>query len=267
MRDGPVVREKLRSRSVCPAGWWPDAVLLVALLALTVALANGHLFGWDRAVADWADTHRPPAAYWTARILNYLGQGTPLLLIALGLAGLVAWRTRSVRPVLPVLLTAALIYLTVAPLKILTARPAPSADVREPFLPPAQTLPLFQHDLPLSYARSYPSGHVTNTILWYGVLALLLAALLRTLGRSLPDGLVTLVRVLPPAVVFGTTTYLGWHWLTDSVAGLLLGLILDRLLHRVPWDDVPLPGRLGEWTRPALFREDRPELFGEGRTE
>lgn len=59
-----------------------------------------------------------------------------------------------------------------------------------------------------------------------------------------------MIRVVPPLVVLTTTTYLGWHWLTDSVAGLLLGLLLDRLLHRVPWDGLPLPGRLREWDRP-----------------
>ncbi|MBQ1068992.1 phosphatase PAP2 family protein, partial [Micromonospora sp. D75] len=70
-------------------------------------------------------------------------------------------------------------------------------------------------------------------------------------GRTVPPRLVTVVRVVPPAVVFCTTVYLGWHWLTDSIAGLLLGLLLDRLLRRVPWDDLPLPRRLGDWRRPV----------------
>ena len=99
-------------------------------------------------------------------------------------------------------------------------------------------------------AQSYPSGHVANAIVWYGVIALLLAPLARTFGRHLSARLVTVVRLVPPLVVLTTTTYLGWHWLTDSVAGLLLGLLLDRLLHRVPWDELPLPGRLRRWDRP-----------------
>jgi membrane-associated phospholipid phosphatase len=36
------------------------------------------------------------------------------------------------------------------------------------------------------------------------------------------------------------TTYLGFHWITDTVAGLIAGVLLYRLLRRVPWDDVPL---------------------------
>ncbi|MFR9779324.1 phosphatase PAP2 family protein [Micromonospora sp. MS34] len=250
MRDTTGVREKLRLRPVRPAGWWFDGLLLAALVALTVALAAGHLFGLDRAVADWADTHRPTAAEWAARILNLLGQGTPLTLLAAGLGVLLAVRLRSIRPVLPPVVAFVLTYLIIGPFKVWTARPAPSASVKEPFLPPDQTLPLFQHELGVRFAQSYPSGHVANAIVWYGVLALLLAPLLRTFGRTVPPRLVTVVRVVPPLVVLSTTIYLGWHWLTDSVAGLLLGLLLDRLLHRVPWDGLPLPGRLRNRDRP-----------------
>ncbi|MFE9693111.1 phosphatase PAP2 family protein [Micromonospora sp. NPDC005806] len=240
----------MRLRPVRPAGWWFDGLLLAVLVGLTVALATGHLFGLDRAVADWADAHRPTVAEWTARILNLLGQGTPLTLLAAGLGVLLAIRLRSVRPVLPPVVAFVLTYLTIGPLKVWTARPAPSASMKEPFLSPEQTLPLFQHELPVRFAQSYPSGHVANAIVWYGVLALLLAPLLRTFGRTMPPRLATMVRVLPPLIVLCTTTYLGWHWLTDSVAGLLLGLLLDRLLHRVPWDGLPLPERLRNWDRP-----------------
>ncbi|MEH0982824.1 phosphatase PAP2 family protein [Micromonospora sp. CPCC 205556] len=252
MRETTTVRRRARLRPVRPAGWWFDLLLLAALVGLTVALSADQLFGIDRAVADWADAHRPTAARWTAVILNYLGQGTPLTLIAAGLGVLLAVRLRSVRPVLPPVVAFALTYLTIGPLKVWTARPAPSASTKEPFLPPAQTLPLFQDELPVRFAQSYPSGHVANAIVWYGVIALLLAPLLRSFGRQMPRRVVAVVRVVPPAVVLCTTTYLGWHWLTDSVAGLLLGLLLDRLLHRVPWDDVPLPRRLRERDRPFI---------------
>ncbi|MEV4464157.1 phosphatase PAP2 family protein [Micromonospora echinofusca] len=252
MRETTAVRGKVQLRPVRPAGWWFDALLLAALVVMTVALANERLFGIDRAVADWSQAHRPPPAHWTAVILNYLGQGTPLTLIALGLGVLLAVRIGSVRPVLPPVLAFALTFLTIGPLKVWTARPAPSASIKEPFLPAERTLPLFQDELPLRFAQSYPSGHVANAIVWYGVIALLLAPLLRTYGRTMPPHLVAVVRVVPPLVVLCTTTYLGWHWLTDSVAGLLLGLVLDRLLHRVPWDDLPLPGALRDWNRPFI---------------
>lgn len=248
MRETTGVRDRVRLRPVRPAGWWWDVLLLAALVGLTVALARGHLLGLDRAVADWADGHRPTAARWTAMILNYLGQGTPLTLLAAGLGVLVAVRLRSVRPVLPPVAAFVLTYLTIGPLKLWTDRAAPSASVKPPYLPEADTVQLFHTDGP--YGVSYPSGHVANSIVWYGILALLLPALLGSVGRTVPGRLVTAVRVLPPLIVLSTTTYLGWHWLTDSIAGLLLGLLLDRLLRRMPWDDLPLPGRLRKWDRP-----------------
>ncbi|WBB78931.1 phosphatase PAP2 family protein [Micromonospora sp. WMMD882] len=250
MRETPTVRRKARPAPVRPAGWWWDALLLAGLVGITVALAAGHLFGLDLAVADWAADHRPTVAYRIAVVFNLLGQGTPLTLLAAGLGVALAVRLGSVRPILPPVVAFGLTTFTIGPLKVWTARPAPSASVKEPYLPVEQTLPLFSDELPLRFAQSYPSGHVANAIVWYGVLALLLAPLLRDFGRRVPPRLVTAIRVVPPVVVIFTTTYLGWHWLTDSVAGLLLGLLLDRILRRIPWDALPLPGRLRRWNRP-----------------
>ena len=98
-------------------------------------------------------------------------------------------------------------------------------------------------------SQSYPSGHLVVAIVWYGVLALLLTGLV-------PDRWRRLLRRVPPAVLFVTTVYLSFHWLTDSIAGLLLGLLLYRLLMRVPWDNLPLGRRLATagWAGPGLRR-------------
>jgi hypothetical protein len=83
---------------------------------------------------------------------------------------------------------------------------------------------------------SYPSGHVANALVWYGVIALLLGALV-----TVPPRVHLAIRLVPPVIVFCTTTYLSFHWLTDSIAGLFLGLILTRLMARVPWDGYGCP--------------------------
>jgi membrane-associated phospholipid phosphatase len=230
---------------VRPGGWWFDAVLIGGFVAVTAALASGLLLDLDLAVRDWVGGHRPPAIYWTARLLNYLGQGGWLLTpVALALAVAVGLRARSVRPLLVVGAAFALTYLTIGPLKIWADRAAPRST-----LPPEESVQIFNDLPPGEYDLSYPSGHVANAIVWYGVIALLLAAL--AAGRLAP-ALVRLVRLAPPAIVLATTTYLNFHWLTDGLAALLLGLFLDRLLARVPWDDLPLPRRLHRWSAPAL---------------
>jgi membrane-associated phospholipid phosphatase len=207
-------------------GWLPDAVLVLALAALTGAVAAGIFHGLDLATRDWVDSHRPTPAYVIARALNYLGQGTPLAILAMGLAVLLAWRVHSVRPVLPVLAAYVLLVFAVGPMKVLTDRAAPHKPEgvanREDFL---------------SGGMSYPSGHTANTVVWYGVLVLLLTALAPAAMRPAAR---LAVRLGPPVVVAVVTTYLGFHWLTDTVAGLIAGVVLDRLLRRVDWDAVPL---------------------------
>ncbi len=231
---------------VRPRGWWFDAALVAGFVALTVALAQGHLLTLDERVATWAGDHRPTPLYWLLRVLNYLGQGGQVLMpIAILLAALVAWRRRSIRPFLVFAAAFVLTYVTIGPLKIWLDRAAPAFDGPD-------RLVLFNAHASGVKAMSYPSGHVANALVWYGVIAILLTALLRSLDRpALSPRAYAALRVLPPVIVFGTTTWLAYHWITDSVAGLLLGLILTRLLARVPWDEIPLPALPRGLDRPA----------------
>ncbi|RKR88885.1 PAP2 superfamily protein [Micromonospora pisi] len=248
---GTVRRSGLRLRPVYPGGWWLDLLLLAGLAGLTLALANGHLYGIDQAVREWSDNNRPDFAYWIARVFNFLGQGGWLLTPVAAILGiLTALRSRSIRPLLVVAAAYAATYLTIGPLKIWTDRAAPTSK-----LPPEESVKIFNSQLPAGeYSMSYPSGHVANAIIWYGAIALLLVAFLRTLGRPHPPAaLARVIRIAPPLIVFCTTTYLSWHWITDSVAGILLGLFVDRLLTRIPWDDLPLPALRGGLDRPGVF--------------
>jgi len=207
-------------------GWPADAVLVALFAALTTAVAAGWTHGLDLAIRDWSDSHRPTPVYVIARGLNLLGQGTPLAILAAVLAGLLAWKAHSVRPLLPVVAAYLLLMAVVGPVKVLTDRAAPH---KPPGTPNREEF--------LSGGMSYPSGHTANTVVWYGVLVLLLAALAPAAMRPAARHA---LRLGPPVAVAVVTTYLGFHWVTDTVAGLILGLLLDRLLGRVHWDGVPL---------------------------
>jgi hypothetical protein len=231
---------------VRPAGWWFDLVLLAGFVALTAVLAGGHLLAADQAIADWMYAHQPAPLYWIARVLNYLGQGGQVLMpLAVILGAAVAWRRRSVRPLLVIAGAFVLTYVTIGPLKLWFDRAAPASTLPD-------RVEIFNDLPPGEYGLSYPSGHVANAIVWYGVIALLLVALLRSLDRPpLRPSAAVAIRVVPPTVVFCTTTFLAFHWLTDSLAGLLLGLVLNRLMARVPWDAIALPALRDGWNRPA----------------
>jgi len=227
--------------TVRPRGWWFDLLVVALFVALTLALVNGHLLKLDQDVATWVDGHRPAPLYWLARVLNYLGQGGQVLTpVALLLAGVLAWRRRSARPLLVFVAAFVLTFLTIGPLKVWFDRAAPN------FQGPEKTV-LFNPYASGFQALSYPSGHLANTLVWYGVIVMMLTALL---GAALAPRARLAILVLPPVIVFCTTIYTGFHWLTDSVAGVLLGLVLARLMARVPWDTVPLPN-LGGYSRRA----------------
>jgi membrane-associated phospholipid phosphatase len=192
-----------------------DGVLALGFAVLTVFLWRGTFLAADVAVRDWSDAHRPAALYWVARGGNLLGQGGALVVLSALLAVVLAVRRRSARPPLPVVAAFGLTFAVLQVLKSLTDRPAPHAPLAHP------------ERFGLG-GQSYPSGHLVNALVWYGILALLLAP-------WLSPALGWLLRLAPPFVLCFTTVYLGYHWLTDTVAGVLLGLLLDRLLRRVPW--------------------------------
>jgi len=212
----------VRLRPVRPAGWWFDGLLLGLFALLTGTLAAGGLLGVDLAVRDWCVDHTTEATYRLARAFNYLGNGGPLTLICLVIAVGLSIRRRNVYAILPVAAAFLLTGVVIMPLKIWTERAAPG------YTGP-NAVDLFNSGLPTgTYDTGYPSGHLVNTIVWYGVLALLLAPWLnRTAWWWL--------RAAPPAIVFVTTIYVNFHWLTDSIAGLLLGLFIGRIMDRVPW--------------------------------
>lgn len=222
------------------AGIWIDLALLVGFAAVTLAVANGWLLGWDLAIRDWSDGHRPTFALRLAQAGNLLGQGGPLTLICLLLALALVLRRHSVRPLLPVAAAFALTFASISLLKAAADRAAPRA---------------YEMAHPERFGSggvSYPSGHLANAVVWYAVLALLLTAWWGTGWFTSTRRRV--VRVVPPIVLVVTTVYLSYHWLTDTVAGLLLGLLLGRWMTRVNWDRVPLGRWLSAtgWAAPAL---------------
>jgi membrane-associated phospholipid phosphatase len=214
------------------------ALPLAGFVGLTAALAAGALVDLDVAVRDWCDAHRPEVLRLPARGLNFVGSANLLFPLSLALAAVSASRQRSPRLVASVVATFATSYLIVVPLKVLTDRAAPRSAK------PA-AVELFANDA----GWSYPSGHVFNALIWYPVLLILLDQLMR---RPVPPAARTAILVVPVVVTLVTVTYLSFHWFTDAVAGLLLGLAVQRLLRVV--NDGAIRGRT---PRPPTGPNDR----------
>jgi membrane-associated phospholipid phosphatase len=226
-----------RLRPVQPPSWWFDAAMVAGFVIVSVALAAAPVRRLDLAIRNLADAHRPPVGDTIAQIANRLGSGGILAGVTAALALLLAWRIRSAWPLAPVLAAFLLTGIVIQPLKLFFHRAAPHS-----MLPDDIEVRLFSQPGGLSY----PSGHAVNTVVWYGVIALLLTALLsRTASHRTASHQITLnrtvrrwLRVAPPVIVGLAGTYLGFHWLTDMLAGICLGILIDRALARTPW---PLP--------------------------
>lgn len=190
----------------------------MAFILFTWMVAAGVTNGLDLAVANWCLAHQTTVTHWLARGLNFLGQGWVLTyVLALPLSAWVWWRIRRWQAFLPWVLAFGLTYLTLGPLKIWSRRDAPTS-----LLP--NRVEFFNQQA--AYVMGYPSGHVVNAIVWWGVIALLL----RKKSQAL--------RLIPPAIVLCTTTYLGFHWITDGIGAILLGLLLDQFIHRFRWEEI-----------------------------
>jgi len=100
--------------------------------------------------------------------------------------------------------------------KQLIVSPAPGSAL--------QRFPEFLPSLGHQIGRwSFPSGHLVRATLTYG-LVLYLAERWELFGRD--SSRLSPVLVLVVFFVGYGVVYLGWHWLSDAIGGLLLGLAL-----------------------------------------
>jgi membrane-associated phospholipid phosphatase len=159
--------------------------------------------GLDQSVLRWFVEHREPWLTTLMRSLTVLG-GSAFLIPLVLVVGTQYWRRRGVpRPLTLLAVAYGGAYLLSQAIKLLTARARPPADL-------ALT----------GYAGfSFPSGHATQAAAVYGMLAVVLtAAMPRGRRRGYWAGAASIV-----TAVGITRCYLAAHWLTDVLAGWMLG--------------------------------------------
>lgn len=215
-----------------PRSWAPEIAMAVAFVVLTIPLAwASPLVHFDIWIRDLSDANRSAVAENIATITNMFGQGGLLGAISLGLAALLAWRGRNVRPLIAFLVAYGMAGCVLV-LKDLLPRVYPHWPRPHPgeYADAAQSV-LFTS---LTPSGAYPSGHVLNTIVWYGFIIFLVGGHMTGWQRAL-------MRYFPPVIVTFSTTYLGFHWFTDTPAGLFIGVVILRIVQRIPWDTMELP--------------------------
>jgi membrane-associated phospholipid phosphatase len=189
--------------------WRAQVRYSVVLLAFAVLAFYAHAnayFAWDRAVAHWIQGFRTPALDALMYAVSYVGYGViPYAIAAATFLVFLAARRRSEAYAL--LLSTAGSGLLNRAVKLLIARPRPAApDVN-----------VFR----LHGGQSFPSGHVTFYVCYFGFLFFVAYALLpkRTLARRLALTLTSLMI----ALVGLSRVYLGAHWPSDTIGAYFLG--------------------------------------------
>jgi membrane-associated phospholipid phosphatase len=186
----------------------PITTMLVVLVSLFVVLgvvAHHASAGtaWDHTVLGWMVHHRRPGLTSTAIAVTNLGSPVGVAVIAAVAAAVSWWRLGSARPAILIIATLALAGAVSTLTKIIVGAHRPVSTVQ----------------LVVETDPSFPSGHVTGTLALLGALAVVTA---HHRGRVVSSAMIALAAAGTAAVAL-TRLYLGVHWVSDIMGGLLLG--------------------------------------------
>jgi undecaprenyl-diphosphatase len=181
---------------------WLLPAVAVAFVALAVAVVADRV-PWDRAVHDWVVAHRSGGRDELARRVSWFGS-TYVVLSVSAVAALASWR-RCPRLAAAIVILALARPLSEFALKELVDRPRPVGD-----------------RLVRGRGPSFPSGHPYATAASWGVLPLVAALHVR---RRAVWWFVAAAAWALVVAVAASRVWLGVHWATDVVAGVLLAVL------------------------------------------
>jgi membrane-associated phospholipid phosphatase len=183
------------------------AVLVAASLGLGLLLVmierNVGLAGWDDSIERWAVDSASDGATDVLTWITYLGGTWVIVVVSLAVAAYATVRTRdwAAAGFLTLVVGGQLILSNL--LKWVVERARPTLDPLSDFS-----------------GASFPSGHTTAATATYLGIALVLGLFLGRRGQAALMGAAAGLAV----AVACTRVFLGVHWLTDVIGGIVLGL-------------------------------------------
>jgi undecaprenyl-diphosphatase len=211
-----LVFKGLRTLGVRANGFYATVgVFLVigVVIAIAGTLAFAELGEWvqkgvtqqfDVAVLEWMRQHHSPLLTQIATELTYLGTGSVVFMIV-AVAALFLWHTEHKHSARLLLAAVAGNIILNGMLKLAFHRPRP--DVFE-----WQTT---------AVSSSFPSGHAMSATVCYGTVAYLVMRLQKHHWSRVLTGTGAAVLIL---LICATRLYLGVHYPSDVIAGILVGL-------------------------------------------
>ena len=214
--------------------WWLLAVALVVGALVTVdLLTRGWLERMDlrvsEVISDWQ--LQESGAFPFIWVVTQVGGRVTILVVLAVLVGYLAWSRHTWLPLVRVLTALALLTLVVYGIKHGTGRTAPGFPGS-----------FFFHE----DGASFPSGHVANAVLMWGV------ARWQAVEYGLPlrvQRTFLVLAVAGPVATGLAMVSLDYHWVTDAIVGACVGLLLLGVVHAL--DAVVL----SRWVRARAGRQ------------
>jgi membrane-associated phospholipid phosphatase len=205
-----VDRGRRRTATMSPAAL-VFSCLIVVYIALTLAIVfKTPVLDLDQAIVNRGLRGDHPQWFQSIHAYVSLGQRRLVARLTLPILCVIAWRRRSPRPLVMLVVALILLNLSVGIMKLGTGRLGPRGG----------------HAVDQIFAGGdiYPSGHVSNAVVMYGLIAMVVAPRLRST--------VIAITAFLCVTVGAGTLYLNTHWLTDVVGGWLAG---GLVLCALPW--------------------------------
>jgi membrane-associated phospholipid phosphatase len=183
-----------------------SVLLLIGFLFITAqVLRSGPLIAWDEKINKTPRPRFDGFSGFLLRRIDDLGLRWLTATILLLAAAYIAYKFKTWRPLNLALLSLLALNLIVGSFKLLLGRTKPRLGI----------------DLIHAGGMSYPSGHASNAVLSWGILAYLIyryAKVDRYQGRLASAGVVLLSLTICIVSLIRHT-----HWFTDLLAGLFIG--------------------------------------------
>jgi membrane-associated phospholipid phosphatase len=203
-----LVKAAIRRKQMFRAFRWSLLLLVGFLLVTHQVIINGPLVTYDEEIASQPQPEFEGIQGFILRRLDDLGLRGLTATVLLIAAAFIAYKFKTWRPLNLAVLSVVLLNLVVGGFKLMLGRTKP----RDGF------------DLLHAGGMSFPSGHASNAVLSWGILAYIIyryARVDRYQGRLATAGVITISLTVCIVSLIRRT-----HWFSDLLGGLFIGSAL-----------------------------------------
>jgi membrane-associated phospholipid phosphatase len=203
-----LVKAAIRRKQMFRAFRWSLLLFFGFLLVTHQVIINGPLVAYDEEIASQPQPEFEGVQGFILRRLDDLGLRSLTATVLLIAASFIAYKFKTWRPLNLAVLSVVLLNLVVGTFKLMLGRTKP----RDGF------------DLLHAGGMSFPSGHASNAVLSWGILAYIIyryAKVDRYQGRLASAGVITISLTVCIVSLIRRT-----HWFSDLLGGIFIGSAL-----------------------------------------